>query len=95
MRLCAGELCQYQIKLLILTVGQAVFDAFFGQGRGTIVLDDVQCSGSENQLLVCQSAPILTVSSNCGHDDDAGVICEGIVIIVIDYVLVKEIRLGW
>ena len=93
MRLCAGELCQYRIKLLItLTVGQAVFDAFFGQGSGTIVLDDVQCSGSENQLLVCQSAPILTVSSNCGHDDDAGVICEGI---VIDYVLVKEIRLGW
>ena len=45
---------------------------------GRIVLDDVQCSGSENQLLACTSAPILSVSSNCGHSDDAGVRCEGI-----------------
>ena len=41
------------------------------------MLDDVQCSGSENQLLACTSAPILTVSSNCDHSDDAGVRCEG------------------
>ena len=42
------------------------------------MLDDVQCSGSENQLLACTSAPILTVSSNCDHFNDAGVRCEGI-----------------
>ena len=57
--------------------GEALLNAHFGQGTGQIVLDDVQCSGSENQLLACTSAPILTVSSNCDHSDDAGVRCEG------------------
>ena len=42
------------------------------------MLDDVQCAGSENQLLACSSAPILDVSSNCDHSNDAGVRCEGI-----------------
>ena len=41
------------------------------------MLDDVQCTGRENQLLACSSAPILRVSSNCDHSDDAGVRCEG------------------
>lgn len=58
-------------------VGQALINAYFGQGTGMIVLDDVQCSGSETQLLACSSAPILTVSSNCDHSDDAGARCEG------------------
>ena len=57
--------------------GVALMNAYFGQGTGQIVLDDVQCSGSENQLLACTSTPILTVSSNCYHSDDAGVRCEG------------------
>ena len=42
------------------------------------MLDDVQCTGSENKLLACRSAPILRVSSNCDHSDDVGVRCEGI-----------------
>ena len=41
------------------------------------MLDDVKCTGWENQLLACKSAPILRVSSNCDHSDDAGVRCEG------------------
>ena len=41
------------------------------------MLDDVQCSGSESQLVDCTSAGIQTVSSNCGHSDDAGVRCSG------------------
>ena len=42
------------------------------------MLDDVQCTGRENKLLACSSAPLLKVSSNCNHFDDAGVRCEGI-----------------
>ena len=42
------------------------------------MLDDVQCTGWENKLLACRSAPLLKVSSNCNHFDDAGVRCEGI-----------------
>ena len=58
--------------------GQALVNAYFGQGTGQIVLDNVRCTGSENQLLSCSSATILDVSSSCDHSDDAGVRCEGI-----------------
>ena len=61
----------------MFSAGEALLNAHFGQGGGQIVLDDVQCTGSENQLLACRSAPILSVSSNCDHSDDAGVRCEG------------------
>ena len=38
-------------------------------------MDDVQCTSSANQLLECDSKPIL--SHNCIHSTDAGVGCEG------------------
>ena len=68
-------------KLVYSPAGEALLNAYFGQGGGQIVLDDVQCTGSENKLLACSSAPLLRVSSNCDHSDDAGVRCEGIVCI--------------
>ena len=42
------------------------------------MLDDVQCTGSENKLLACSSAPLMKISNNCDHSNDAGVRCEGI-----------------
>ena len=57
--------------------GEALLNAYFGQGTGQIALDDVQCTGSENKLLACRSAPMLHVSSNCDDSNDAGVRCEG------------------
>ena len=65
-------------KKYYIPAGEALLNAYFGQGTGQIVLDDVQCTGSENKLLACSSAPLLKVSSNCDHYDDAGVRCEGI-----------------
>ena len=59
------------------SAGEALLNAYFGQGGGQIVLDDVQCTGSENRLLACTSARILDISSNCKHSEDAGVRCEG------------------
>ena len=47
--------------------------AFFGQGSGNIVLDNVQCSGSETSIFNCNHNGYL--SHNCGHSEDAGVIC--------------------
>ena len=58
--------------------GQALVNAYFGQGTGQIVVDNVRCTGSEYQLLSCSSATIFDVSSSCEHSDDAGVRCEGI-----------------
>ena len=47
-------------------------------------MDNVHCASSDTQLLQCSSSPILQVSSSCGHDDDAGVGCEGKIVTVID-----------
>ncbi|XP_043935084.1 scavenger receptor cysteine-rich type 1 protein M130-like, partial [Protopterus annectens] len=49
--------------------------AHFGQGSGTIWLDDVGCSGTEEALWKCP--PSTRGKSDCNHGEDAGVICSG------------------
>ena len=50
--------------------------AAFGQGSGTIWLDNLQCSGSETDLFSC---PYNSLSiHNCGHSEDVGVVCSNI-----------------
>ncbi|XP_028251516.1 HHIP-like protein 1 isoform X2 [Parambassis ranga] len=53
---------------------QAVKNSEFGEGKGLrILLDDVQCEGTESSLLHCKHAGVGT--HNCAHYEDAGVIC--------------------
>lgn len=47
--------------------------AEFGQGTGPILLDNVQCRGSENMLVDCPANPV--GQHNCIHLEDAGVRC--------------------
>lgn len=47
--------------------------AFFGQGSGPILLDDLNCLGQETNILQCDAKG--WGRNNCGHDEDVGVIC--------------------
>lgn len=48
--------------------------AFFGQGAGTILLDNLKCTGLEATLQECSHIPWDV--HNCDHSEDAGVTCS-------------------
>ncbi|XP_042247333.1 scavenger receptor cysteine-rich type 1 protein M130-like [Thunnus maccoyii] len=56
------------------TVLEAKKSAFFGEGKENIWLDDVECTGRESSIFDCQHRPL--GDNNCGHSEDAGVVCS-------------------
>ncbi len=57
------------------TGATAVTAPLFGEGTGAILLDDVECIGTEQRLVDCPHPGIGVLNSLCDHSDDAGVIC--------------------
>ena len=64
---------EFDVHLYIFAVDAIAHgSAFFGQGSGPILLDDVACVGNESRLVGCQ----YTANHNCGHNEDVGVVCN-------------------
>lgn len=64
---CAQLGCGYALNV----TGQ---DGLFHPGRGRIHLDELDCDGNEQNLWAC---PASKEESDCGHKEDAGVVCSG------------------
>ena len=62
-----------QPLLWLNIVPQAYASAYYGEGFGPILLDYVNCTGTEATLLDCSH----TNHSQCDHSSDAGVDCIG------------------
>ena len=61
---------------------EAFVNAQFGKGTGPLILDRLGCTGNEAGLLSCYHRGIEVIGSNCTHSDDAGVRCQGRVILL-------------
>ena len=59
----------------MLLAAEARLLASFGQGRGLIFLDNVNCNGTELELRNCTYRGVGV--HYCSHYEDAGVVCRG------------------
>ena len=64
----------YNTDHTIPTGGTALGNAYYGQGTGTILLDQVGCVGTEARLWDCTNRGIVVHS--CTHSEDASVQCS-------------------
>ena len=61
---------------ILISIGAIPYlNARFGQGSGSIWLDDLRCRGTESSILDCTHDGIGVYGYFCGHDDDVGVEC--------------------
>ena len=63
--------CTFLLSIVAHVVALALQE--FGGGRGQILLDDVQCTGSELTLSECAHSGVGV--HDCTHAEDAGVRC--------------------
>ena len=62
------------VDLYYSTGARPLSNAYYGQGYGTILLDDVRCTGNETDIDDCIHSP--WDYNNCGHNEDVGVQCR-------------------
>ena len=67
----AGVVCR---QLGFGSSGTAIGSAGFGQGSGSILLDNIECIGNEPIITSCGHLGV-NITRSCSHSEDAGVIC--------------------
>ena len=75
--------CQICIKSSLVKNGKAMYtfsaiavplsNAYYGAGTGPIYVDEINCIGNETNIGQCDRKPLGV--NDCGHDEDAGVMC--------------------
>lgn len=55
--------------------------AYYGMGSGPILLSSLYCIGTESSLLECNRNMYHSIT--CNHRRDAGVTCEGRLLIIL------------
>lgn len=68
--------CLYLTRCLFHSdrgVAKAWSQAYFGEGSGPVLLDEVRCTGNELSIEQCPKSS--WQEHNCGHKEDAGVSC--------------------
>jgi len=60
-------------RMLGFSTGTRTMQSAYGSVPTNFIMDDVQCSGSEQNLFSCTFNP----SHNCGSGEGAGVVCQG------------------
>ena len=62
-------------KQLGYNTGSSRVSAYFGEGSGLILLDNVNCYGRESSIFECNHNTF--GEHDCEHCEDAGVVCFG------------------
>ncbi|WAQ95354.1 DMBT1-like protein [Mya arenaria] len=61
-------------KSVFLLNAKAHFGAYYGEGQGNIVVDELRCVGTEEDISECKSSDWLS-QTDCNHNEDAAVEC--------------------
>jgi hypothetical protein len=48
----------------------------FKDGTGDVLIDDILCSGIENDILSCPHYNPLGATHRCNHLEDSGIVCR-------------------
>ena len=58
-----------------ISVASSIIRRWFGEGTGQIWLDNVQCTGSESNIIDCPQP--IPGRHDCTHNEDVGIRCIG------------------
>ena len=77
---------------ILLTAGRPFglrSNLIFGRGSGFIALDEVNCTGTESDILSCRASE--RGNHDCSPDEDAGVLCPCKKLIIVSLIIIGHI----